>query len=224
MTVQSEFYRRSFEQHQGELGDRESVPAAYASAVEHMRRTRPARAAELGFGIRSPIVEMCRHVGEMDVIDIVEALGEGLPDNCRPIAANLDEKLPLPDNAYDCVLAIAVIEHLYDPFHSFAEVARILKPGGMAFIDLPNIASIKNRLRLLAGRLPVTSSKDWFELREWDGNHLHYFTVDSVRRVADLSGLDLVATHTMGRLTWLKRRRPSLFADEIAYALQKRGG
>lgn len=223
MSVQGNFYQRSFEQHRDEMGDREEVPAAYRSAVDHMRATRPARAAELGFGIRSPIVEMCRHVGAMDVIDIVEALGEGLPENCTPIAANLDEALPLADGEYDCVLAIAVIEHLYDPFHSFAEVARILKPGGVAFIDLPNIAGAKNRLRLLAGRLPVTSSKDWFELREWDGNHLHYFTVDSVRRVADLNGLDLVATHTMGKLQVLKRLRPSLFADEIAYTLKKRG-
>ena len=37
--------------------------------------------------------------------------------------------------------------------------------------------------------MPVTSSPDWFEKSEWDGNHLHNFTVsDTIRLSAKKCG------------------------------------
>ena len=64
-----------------------------------------------------------------------------------------------------------VIEHLFDPFHAFREIERVLSPTGQGFINLPLVTSLKNRLRLLGGNLPVTSvSFDrWLVDKEWDG-------------------------------------------------------
>jgi hypothetical protein len=53
-----------------------------------------------------------------------------------------------------------VIEHLFNPFHSFREIARTTMPGGHVFINLPLTSSIKNRALVVAGRLPMTSSKN----------------------------------------------------------------
>ena len=117
----------------------------------------------------------------------------------------------------DCTIAMMIIEHLFDPFHSFRAVARITKRGGKAFINLPNIASIRCRLQLLTGQMPITSSYDWYEKREWDGNHLHYFTMADTVRLADLNGLRLDAIHSVGRLQSLKKVRPQLFCHEISY-------
>ena len=50
-----------------------------------------------------------------------------------------------------------VFEHLLDPWFSFAEVKRILSPTGRAFINLPIVTNIKNRFRILIGRMPSTS-------------------------------------------------------------------
>jgi len=100
---------------------------------------------------------------------------------------------------------------------SFRELARILKIGGHAFVNLPNIASIRCRLSLLAGKMPITSSRDWFEKREWDGNHLHYFTIADVTRLASLFGFHLEAIHPVGRLRLLKKLRPALLCHEISY-------
>ncbi|MGE4157740.1 MAG: class I SAM-dependent methyltransferase, partial [Planctomycetota bacterium] len=47
------------------------------------------------------------------------------------------EHIPLPDASVDVVLAIHVLEHVSDRAKALAEVARVLKPGGLAFLEVP---------------------------------------------------------------------------------------
>jgi len=47
-------------------------------------------------------------------------------------------ELPFPQNCFDTVLMIDVIEHLRDPSKAVEEVCRILKPGGTLFLQTPN--------------------------------------------------------------------------------------
>ena len=47
------------------------------------------------------------------------------------------ESLTLPDSTYDQVLCMAVIEYLAAPRRAMAEIARILKPGGIAIVTVP---------------------------------------------------------------------------------------
>lgn len=48
------------------------------------------------------------------------------------------ESIPYPDAHFDVVVADNVLEHLDDPERVFAEVARVLKPGGSFFAKTPN--------------------------------------------------------------------------------------
>jgi SAM-dependent methyltransferase len=48
------------------------------------------------------------------------------------------EALPFPSNSFDIVHANHVVEHLVDPFIALSEFRRILKPGGVCFIEVPN--------------------------------------------------------------------------------------
>ena len=147
MSISEDFYQRSQDIYAGSVPDRVTVPSRYQAAADYLRNAQPARVVELGFGLSSPIIEMCRHVGSMDVIDIVPDLLDGLPKNCRGHVENLDNPLPFANGEIDCVLAMMIFEHLYNPFQSFSELARILKPGGIAFVNLPNVASIKTEPR-----------------------------------------------------------------------------
>lgn len=45
--------------------------------------------------------------------------------------------LPFQDDAVDCVLSVATLEHIPDPAATVAELRRVLKPGGEALLYIP---------------------------------------------------------------------------------------
>jgi len=48
------------------------------------------------------------------------------------------EQIPYPDNSFDLVFSVNVLEHLEQPEMVFADVHRILKPGGVFLAKTPN--------------------------------------------------------------------------------------
>jgi SAM-dependent methyltransferase len=76
--------------------------------------------------------------------------GAGLRDRYRDDVVNLEivdfpttdvlgtgQRLPFRDDSFDGVLSIAVLEHVRDPFACAAEIHRVLKPGGQAYVAVP---------------------------------------------------------------------------------------
>ena len=51
-------------------------------------------------------------------------------------------ELPYPDNAYDCVCAFDVVEHVEDHQTAISELFRVCKPGGKIFITVPAFMSL----------------------------------------------------------------------------------
>lgn len=51
-------------------------------------------------------------------------------------------ELPYPDNAYDCVCAFDVVEHVEDHQKAISELFRVCKPGGKIFITVPAFMSL----------------------------------------------------------------------------------
>ena len=71
------------------------------------------------------------------------------------VNANMGEKLPFLDNAFDYVVSIEGIEHTENPFRFLRECARVMKTGGTIFLTTPNVSSLQNRLLFL-----ITGSHD----------------------------------------------------------------
>lgn len=46
---------------------------------------------------------------------------------------------PFEDNTFDCLVSFQVIEHIEDDVQFVKEMARVLKPGGLAILTTPNI-------------------------------------------------------------------------------------
>lgn len=121
----------------------------------------------------------------------LDATRESLDDpRLRFERLNADELGSQPGARYDAVIMIALIEHLIDPIGALAEIRRMLRPGGIVYVDTPNVAKYTRRLRLLSGRFPSTASREE-GLRTFSGDpadlfdegHLHYFTYRSLSRM-----------------------------------------
>ncbi len=140
----------------------------------------------------------------------------------RFFSANLNYPWPLEDQSADVLVAMMLLEHLFDPFASFREIQRVLQSEGRAFVNLPLITSVKNRFRLLAGKIPITSVPytRWQEEGHWDGFHLHYFTIASIYDLARSANLRICKMKAVGRLAALKDLWPSFLCDEISFELR----
>lgn len=64
-----------------------------------------------------------------------------------------NDRFPYPDNTFDLVTWVEVIEHLTkDPVHALAEIHRVLKPGGVLVLSTPNASRADSIANFLAGR------------------------------------------------------------------------
>ena len=52
------------------------------------------------------------------------------------------EDLPFPANSFDCVICTEVLEHCADPWAAGAEIGRVLRPGGWAFVTTPFLVAL----------------------------------------------------------------------------------
>jgi methionine biosynthesis protein MetW len=125
--------------------------------------------------------------------------------------------LPFPDEYFDAVTILAVMEHVFDPYAVVREIYRVLRPKGTLIIDVPNVGSFTNRLRILFGRIPITSRDPG-----WDGGHLHYFTKQALDQFLVTEGFGIIARKATGGRPDLREWWISLLAGEFLYVCQRR--
>ncbi len=90
---------------------------------------------------------------------------------------DITEPFPYSDGCFDVVIAIEVSEHILDHENFFAEICRILKPGGKLFISTPNILSMKSRLRFMFRGFYYSFNP--LEMQNYDGlQHIASMTLD----------------------------------------------
>jgi SAM-dependent methyltransferase len=96
------------------------------------------------------------------------------------------ENLPFADQEFDLILASEILEHFrFHPARFFAEVARVLKPGGRLIITTPNLIRLNNVIKLLLGRSINWDIADQY----WDGTHAREFTAAEIAQLAKQTGL-----------------------------------
>jgi len=82
----------------------------------------------------------------------IMARPEDLPAAIGWIEADLNFPLSEPDESFDTILSIEVIEHLENPRAVFREFHRLLRSGGQLILTTPNQESLRSLLGLLGGR------------------------------------------------------------------------
>jgi 2-polyprenyl-3-methyl-5-hydroxy-6-metoxy-1,4-benzoquinol methylase len=149
----------------------------------------------------------------------VEKFGEN--NNLHFSVCNINEKIDFPDDMFDAVTSIAVIEHVFDPYYVVSEIHRVLKSGGVFVVEVPNIAYIRHRIDLLFGKLPVTSSPyNWKEIG-WDGGHLRYFTKKTLCGLLGECGFEVLKVTGSGLFARFRNFYPSLLTGDICIKARK---
>lgn len=70
----------------------------------------------------------------------------------RPCNVEVDP-LPFDHDSLDAVVCCQVLEHFtHSHLHAVSEMHRVLRPGGVIEVDVPNVASFRNRSRMLRGK------------------------------------------------------------------------
>jgi predicted TPR repeat methyltransferase len=104
----------------------------------------------------------------------------------QAVIADLEKVNRLPEQV-DAIVLADVLEHLREANALLRLVRTSLKPGGFAFISVPNIANITVRIGLLLGI---------FEYRErgiLDNTHVRFYTMRTIRRDVESAGFRIVA-------------------------------
>lgn len=133
------------------------------------------------------------------------------------LVSDADGKLPFGANYFDAVTMVATLEHFFDPYQVLKEVSRILKVGGTLIIQVPNLAFLPRRFAVLLGNLPVTSEDE----TGWDGGHLHYFTVKSLRDLLELHHYSMKTVTCSGIFAVLRKNYISMLGADIIISAVK---
>jgi SAM-dependent methyltransferase len=108
---------------------------------------------------------------------------------------NLEQQLPEYDDSVDVVLCLDVLEHLLNPDYCTKEAFRILKPGGLFVINVPNHFALSGRLRVLFGS-GIDSYKFFPNSDEWSYPHLRFFRHKSILEMTRLNGFSLLRDYS----------------------------
>jgi SAM-dependent methyltransferase len=116
----------------------------------------------------------------------------------------LCDPLPLATNCCDLLSLFDVLEHIPKPRVLLREVRRLLRPGGLLVIKLPNAANLRNRLRLLGGQSPHPDAiEDWFSERFF--GHYREMTAGELERILPLFGFEVTRLKYSSACHWNTR-------------------
>jgi SAM-dependent methyltransferase len=109
-------------------------------------------------------------------------------------AVNLDDDLPFRAHTFDLVMMLEVVEHLADIPHMLREIARVMKPGGVAILSTPNRLNVTSRLHyLLSGFYKGRRAPLPYHFRVEDGRNWHVMGLNDFHWMAHGFGFRLDA-------------------------------
>ena len=104
-----------------------------------------------------------------------------------------EEPLDLPEQEFDLVLCLDVLEHLYDPWKVLADLKKHIKPGGYLLASIPNVQHWSVVKMLLRGRW------DYKKAGLMDETHIRFFTVKTAKEMLQFSDFGIInIKKTMG--------------------------
>jgi 2-polyprenyl-6-hydroxyphenyl methylase/3-demethylubiquinone-9 3-methyltransferase len=96
-------------------------------------------------------------------------------------------------DAFDAIIAVELIEHLYSPRQFARRVHEALSPGGVFIVTTPYWGYTKNIILALSNRM------DRALTALWEGGHIKHWSFKTLRKLLETHGFEYVAFHGVGR-------------------------
>jgi 2-polyprenyl-3-methyl-5-hydroxy-6-metoxy-1,4-benzoquinol methylase len=133
----------------------------------------------------------CRVTG----IEIDSVAADAASKYCRQIiCGNIEqiENFDLKDSPFDYILCLDILEHLARPDLLLEKIGPYLKDEGYLIVNLPNIARLEHRLKLLFGNF------DYDIGGALSKGHLRFFTRKTTQQLLETSGYRIVRVGSTG--------------------------
>ena len=125
-------------------------------------------------------------------------------------------RMPFSENTFDSVLCNHVLEHVTDDIAAMKEIARVLKPGGFAILQVPFFAPVPDKT---FSDSSITDRRKREELFGQD-DHVRRYGRDYPARIEE-AGLEAVEDRFVETLDAGQRARYGLAAGEIIFVGKK---
>jgi SAM-dependent methyltransferase len=125
----------------------------------------------------------------------------------------LTTPLPFENESIDGITCFHCLEHWHrSPKHLFAEIHRILKPGGLLFLATPNAVNIRKRITVPLGFNNWSGLDEWYEEEPVFRGHVREPILSDLKIMCERNDLEVIASYGrnfIGRdslvLNWIPR-------------------
>ncbi|MFQ5736416.1 MAG: class I SAM-dependent methyltransferase [Thermodesulfobacteriota bacterium] len=115
----------------------------------------------------------------LELDERIENRGRGIEGLELKAGSLSDVSFPAED--FDAMTMWHVFEHMRDPVGVMAECRRIIRPGGLLVLAVPNVRSLQARL----------TGRNWFHLDP--PFHLYHYSVEHIRKLMEDAGFEVLS-------------------------------
>ena len=112
--------------------------------------------------------------------------------NIRKLVLASAQALPFREGSFDLVTCNMVVEHLSDPTQSFAQMARMLSPGGRLILHTPNLWNYAVFMNYTLGRLVPRNFLLWLiklaDNRDKNDVFITFYRANTTARLTEICG------------------------------------
>ena len=93
----------------------------------------------------------------------------------------------IPDNYFDCIIFLDILEHLVDPYSLLVSVKTKLATKGVIVTSIPNVRYYRNLINLV-----IKGNWDYQDAGTLDKTHLRFFTYKSILKMFENLGFEIL--------------------------------